>query len=456
MSSHVNTISASEQRQAPGPDLFNSLKSFARITNEPLKLFNELHQQYGEVVCLNLGFNKMFVINDAHHIKYILQKNIKNYQKLQRLERQTKRLFGEGWTHEINRQIIRPFFAPDNYTDMDNAIADATQKMLKRWQTFADCHQPFDVAKEMMSLSLSFTTKTLIGHDFPQEQNDVALAMETIIDRLNTRAMSNFNLPESVPTPANRKYLEAVRTVQTAVDRIIEQRQHQKTDKVDLLSVLQSWRDEKTGEGLSSKLLRERLLWILLPAFEPIGRVLSWVWYLLSLNPQVESQMRSELENVLGDRQPTFNDLPYLPYTKRVVEETLRLYPPFWVMGREAIAPDEVGGFQIPAKSIVLFNIYGVHRNPNYWDNPDTFDPDRFTPERSQKRPGAAFIPFSIGSRACLGYNLALMQIQLVIAMVARVFRLNVLPEHPVEPMAMVSLLPRHGIQVTISPNSNY
>ncbi|NJM90619.1 MAG: cytochrome P450 [Hydrococcus sp. RU_2_2] len=452
MSSHVNPLPVSEKIQAPGPDLFNSMKSLARITKEPLKLFNELHQQYGNVVCLNLGFNKMFVLNDAHHIKYILQKNIKNYQKLQRLERQTKLLFGEGWTHEINRQIIKPFFAPDNYTDMDNAIADATQKMLERWQTFANNRQPFDVAKEMMSLSLSFTTKTLIDRDFPKEQNDVAQAMETIIDRLNTRAMSNFNLPENIPTPANQKYLAAVRTLQTAIDQIIEQRQHQETDKIDLLSVLQSWRDEKTGKGLSPKLLRERLLWILLPAFEPLGRVLSWVWYLLSLNPHVENQMRSELESVLGDRPPTFNDLPNLRYTKMVVEETLRLYPPFWVMGREAIAPDEVGGFSIPAKSIVLFNIYGVHHNPTYWDNPESFDPDRFTPERSGKRPGAAFIPFSIGSRACLGYNLALMQIQLVVAMVARVFRLNVVPEHPVEPVAMVSLLPRHGIQVTASP----
>ena len=454
MSSDVTPTNAKSQvKKVPGPSLLASLSAFNRMVDDPIQVFYQLHNQYGDVACLNLGGQQIFVINNAHHIKYVLQENINNYKKLKRLEMQTQLLFGEGWTNKINRQIIRPFFDPQYYGSINTAIVDTTQKMLERWRTFADNHQPFDVAKEMMSLSLSLTTKSLIGHDFNSELDDVAPAMETIIDHFNARAVSSFNLPERFPTPANRRYLAAVRTVQTAVDQIIEERRHNGKDKADLLSVLQSWRDQ-TGTGLSPKLVRERLLWILLPAFEPIGRALSWIWYLLSLNPTVERQMQAELVKVLGGRQPTFDDLPNLSYTKMVVLETLRLYPPFWVIGREAIEDDEVGGFHIPAKSMLLFNIYGVLHNPNYWDNPEGFDPERFMPERSKNRPGAAYIPFSIGPRACLGYNLSIMQIQLVLATVAQAYRLEVVPGHQVEPAAMVSLLPRNGILMTVFQRS--
>ncbi|MBR8838424.1 MAG: cytochrome P450 [Stigonema ocellatum SAG 48.90 = DSM 106950] len=451
MSSSVTNTNASSKVKVPGPSLLGSISTLTRMWNDPIHFFDKLHNKYGDVVGLNIGFNKIFVINNAHYIKYILQENINNYKKLERLEMQTKLLFGEGWTNKINRQIIRRFFDPQHYASMDTAIADTTQKMLERWQTFANNHQPFDVAEEMMDLSLSFTAKSLIGHDFNTGQDNVAIAMKAIIDHFNARAVSNFNLPESFPTPANRRYLAAVRTVQTAVDQIIEERQHDGKDRADLLSVLQSWRDEETGIGLSPKLVRERLLWILLPAFEPIGRVLSWIWYQLSLNPNIELQMQAELVKVLGGRKPTFDDLPNLNYTKMVVQETLRLYPPFWVLGREAIEDDKVGGFYIPAKSTLLFNIYGVHHNPNYWDNPESFDPERFMPERSRNRPGCAHIPFSIGPRACLGYNLSIMQIQLVLAMVAQACRLQLMPGHAVEPAAMFSLLPRNGIQMTAS-----
>ncbi len=450
MSSHVKLNYSTSQKQNRQPNILASISAFNKLADDPIQLFSQLHNEYGDVVCLNLGVQKVFVINNAHHIKYVLQENINNYKKLKRLEMQTKQLFGEGWTNKINRQIIRPFFDPQYYGTMDTAITDATQNMLSRWQTFADNNQPLDVAEEMMSLSLSFTAKTLIGHNFKPGSDDVAQAMKVVIEHFNARAVSNFNFPESFPTPANRRYLTAVHTIQTAVDQIIEERRHHEQDKVDLLSVLLSWRDE-TGTGLSPKLVRERLLWILLPAFEPIGRALSWIWYLLSLNPSVERQMQAELEKLLGDRQPTFDDLPKLNYTKMIVQETLRLYPPFWVIGREALKDDEVGDFHIPAKSMLLFNIYGVHHNANYWENPEGFDPERFMPERSKNRSGAAFIPFSIGPRACLGYNLSIMQIQLVLATVAQAYRLELVPGHPVEPAAMVSLLPRNGIRMTVS-----
>ncbi|PSB03932.1 cytochrome P450 [Merismopedia glauca] len=425
------------------PGLFESWIAIMNMGNDPISLFNQLHAKHGDIVRLNLGINQVFLTNHPEHIKYFLHKNASNYQKIKRLENATKRLFGEGWTDSINREIVKPFFQAEQYVGMDSQIGDITQQMLDRWRTYADNQQPVDVAAEMMRLSLSFTAQSFISNDLDGGTNQIAQEIETIMDYLNHRATS-LNLPESFPTPANRKYLGCVGNLQTEIDRIIAEHN---PDKSDLISVLNSWRDPETGKGLSRTRLRERLLWMLIPSFEPVGRVLGWVWYLLSLHPNVEQQMHAEIKREIGDRSPTFADIPSLEYTKAIVQETLRIYPPFWVMGRQAIQDDTIGDFHIRAKSTVLFNIYGVHHHPQYWDNPEEFYPERFL---SNEQNRTAFLPFSIGSRACLGYNLSLMQIILVIAKISQIYRLSLLPNQAIKPIARASLIPNRSIQTKI------
>jgi cytochrome P450 len=449
----TSQISQSPGKMPPGPNLFDSLKFFLAMERKPLETFAHLHERYGDIVRLNLGLNSLFILRDADSIKYVLQKNIANYQKLKRLENGTKRLFGEGWTEKINREIIRPFFDPQSYRQMDAVIAACTQKTLEGWESHIHKQEPLDVAQEMMRLCLVFTGQLLISHDFEEGRNEVAQAMETIMDYLNARALSNFPLPENWPTPANRRYLAAVKTLQSAAANLIATRQQQAEEETpgDLISVLLAWRDEKTGRGLSQQLLRDRLLWILLPAFEPLGRALSWIWYLLATHPEVADKLQEELAQVLGERPPTFDDLPRLNYLKTLVQETLRLYPPFWVLGRESLAADHLGDFFLPAGSILLFNIYGVHHHPDYWQNPETFEPERFLPEYAERRNPAAFIPFSIGPRACLGYSLSMMQLQLVVAIIAQSYRLTLVPNQLVEPAALATLVPHSGLKMLVS-----
>jgi cytochrome P450 len=432
------------KQKAPSPGLFGSFQAIGQMPHQPISLFQTLHDKYGDIVRLNLGFNEFFLLGNVEHIKYVLHKNISNYQKLKRLENATKRLFGEGWTDSINREMVKPFFQAEQFVGMDSQILDLTEKMLDRWRTYADNQQPVDVGAEMMRLSLSFTAKSFISDDLDGGTNEIAQQIETIMDYLNNRAISNFNFPENFPTPANRQYLAFVANLQTGIDRIIAEHE---SEKNDLISVFKSWRDPKTGTSLNSRLLRERLLWMLLPSFEPVGRVLGWAWYLLSLHPKVEQQMHGEIEREIGDRPPTFADLPRLEYTKAIVQETLRLYPPFWVMGRQAIQDDTIGGFHIPAKSTVLFNIYGVHHNREYWDNSSEFQPERFL---SHEQNRTAFLPFSIGPRACLGYNLSMMQIILVMAKVAQFYHLSLLPNLIIKPLARASLIPDRDIQMKL------
>ena len=440
-------VSKPFQQQAPGPNLLNSYKAIYQLSQAAIPCFNHLHNTYGNLVRLDLGFRQIFISQDAEQVSHVFKQNADNYVKLPQLEQQTKRLFGEGWTEPINRTMISPFFKPKVYLKMFADAQSVIQPMLKRWEGYADSQQPFDVAQEMMDLSLALTTHVLIGHDFNQDSEDVPGAMMAIIDHWNRRSLSIVNVPETIPTPKNRKYLTAASAVQQSIDRLIERRQ-QSTSTVDLLSVLQN------NSALSAQRVRERLLWIVLPAFEPIGRSLAWMWYLLSRHADAAHRVQDEVaENLTGENLEV-SQLQKLSYCKDVIQETLRLYPPFWLTGREAIHDDTIGGFPIAAGSTVLANIFGIHHHPAYWQRPEAFDPDRFSSANAARRSSDAFIPFSTGPRACLGYQLSIVVMQLVLSTVMRSFRLNLVPEQSIEPVAMMTLLPRHGIWVTASKHS--
>jgi cytochrome P450 len=217
--------------------------------------------------------------------------------------------------------------------------------------------------------------------------------------------------------------------------------------------MLMEARDEETGEAMSDVQLRAEAATMLSAGHETSALALSWTWYLLAEHPDAEARLHAELDEALAGRVPTVEDLPRLPYTRMVVEETMRLYPPVWVVGRTAIGDDEVGGYHIEANSEVVMCQYVTHRHPEFWDSPDMFDPERFLPERVAARPRYAYFPFGGGPRQCIGNNFALMEIQLVLATLARRYRLRLAPGQPrVEPDASITLHPRGGIRMMLEP----
>jgi cytochrome P450 len=195
---------------------------------------------------------------------------------------------------------------------------------------------------------------------------------------------------------------------------------------------------------------RYEVITLLIAGHETVSTALTWTWYLISKHPEVERHLHAELNTVLGGQRPTVDHLANLPYTRMVLEETLRLYPPAWVFGRKAVADDEIGGYFIPANSMIVLSPYITHRHPAFWDNPEVFDPERFTPERSASRPHYAYFPFGGGPRMCIGSNFALMEMQLILATVAQRYKLRLVPGHPVEPEALLSLRPGYGLPMTL------
>jgi cytochrome P450 len=262
--------------------------------------------------------------------------------------------------------------------------------------------------------------------------------------------MSPVRIPMRVPTPANVRFKRALRILDAHVARIITDRRAAKERPHDLLSMFLEVRDADTGEGMSDHHIRDEVMTLVLAGHETTANALSWAFHLLSTHPEVEAKLRAELESVLGGRTPAFEDLPKLTYTLNVFQEAMRLYPPVWMIERTNKAPDVLAGVPIPARSIVTLSPYAAHHNPRVWDNPEAFDPDRFLPERSKDRPRFAYMPFGGGPRLCIGNNFALMEAQLILAMVLQKHRVQLDPTGVVEPALVLTLRPRFGLTMTL------
>jgi cytochrome P450 len=223
---------------------------------------------------------------------------------------------------------------------------------------------------------------------------------------------------------------------------VINERRQQNTEQGDLLAMLLEARDEETGEGMSDKQVHDEMMTFLLGGHETTANTLNWTWYLLSQNPEAEQRLHAELDSVLGGQIPTVEHLSQLPYARMLIEEVMRLYPAAWGFLRHAANADEIGGYHIPANSLVWMSPYVTHRHPDFWENPEAFDPERFTPERSASRPRFAYFPFGGGPHLCIGNAFAMMEAQLLLATIAQRYRPRLLPGHEVKPKVVLTLQP--------------
>jgi cytochrome P450 len=238
--------------------------------------------------------------------------------------------------------------------------------------------------------------------------------------------------------------------LKAVVDRIIDQRKRDFRDGGDLLSSMMLARDPDTGEGMSDEHLRNQIMTLMLAGYDTTASALTWTWYLLSQNRVALERLRGEVRATLKKRAPGYGDLESMPYTRRVLNESLRLFPPAWTLGRRALGEDEIGGYYIAPGSVIAICIYALHRHPGFWDSPEVFDPDRFTPENSGSRHKFAYIPFGAGPRQCIGNTFGLMEASLIIAGVARRYDLQLVPGTEVVPQAVFVLRPARDLMMSL------
>lgn len=442
-------------QNAPGPRGRLFLGHLPERRKDPLNLFLRAMRDYGGVVRMKFGPVIVHLVNDPAAIKHVLQDNAKNYVKGFGYNQLvpllgTGLLTSEGEFWRRQRKLAQPAFHRQRIAGFAETMTRATQDMLVRWKEFSSSGQSFDVAKEMMRLTMRIAGETLLSADVSAEADNVGKALGTLIPEANRRILSLVHIWDRVPSPRNRKYRKALEDLDRIVMAIIEQRRKTKESKGDLLSMLMAAQDEETGEGMTDKQLRDEVMTIFLAGHETTANALSWTWYLLSKHPYIQRKLYEELREVLGDRTPVFEDVARLRYTTKIVEESMRLFPPAWIISREAIADDEVCGYKIPKGTVVILSPYTAHRNPIYWDNPEGFDPERFSEHAVASRTKYTYFPFSGGPRQCIGNNFAMMEAVLIIACIAQHYQLDLVPGHVVDPEPLITLRPKNGVLVTL------
>ncbi len=449
------------RKTAPGVRQLLPIPGFglmARSRRDPLGFLLEGRQRYGDVFRYQLGPLVFHLVAHPDHVKHVLVDHAKNYPRSWYYHR-TKVVVGdglvttEGTAWRRPRRLTQPAFHHQRVAALAGLMTDCAGAMLGRWQEHARSGEPLEVAAEFVGLTLRIVGRTLLSIDLAGEADRVGRAVTTALEYLERRLSHLLIVPPGVPTPGNLRARRALRTLDTLVFDIIASRRRE-PDRVvdDLLSMLLAVRDEETGEAFSDVELRDQILTFIGAGHETTAVALAWTVYLLSRYPAAESRLRAEVAATLGDRTPTAEDLPRLLYTRRVLEESLRLYPPVYAVARDAVAEDEIGGFRIPARSMIVLSPYVTHRHPAVWTDPEAFDPDRFTSERAAGRSRFAWFPFLGGPHQCIGQEFAMMEMTLVIAMVIQSFRFRTAPGARVQPRPMLSLRPCYGLPMILEP----
>jgi cytochrome P450 len=433
----------------PGPPAWTALRGLRGVRGRPLSFFHDAARRWGDVVQLWVGPKRVCLLSHPDGVKELLVNQGRNFIKSPALRR-TKNVLGEGLLtsegelHLRQRRLAQPAFHRDRIAGYARTMVEDAARAADGWRDGAEV----DVHREMMRLTLGIAGKTLFGANVAPEAEEIAAALDVVMDLFPRTTLPFSTLLDRLPIPSTRRFFRARARLDETVHRMVRERRASGEDAGDLLSMLLSAREE--GRGMSDEQVRDEAITLLLAGHETTANALSWSWYLLAGHPEAEAALHEELDAVLGGRLPGLDDLPRLPFTRAVLAESMRLFPPAWIVGREAVGPFEVGGYRVPAGALVFACQWVVHRDARFFPRPERFDPWRWTPEMEAALPRFAYFPFGGGTRKCIGESFAWTEGILVLATLAQRWRLSLLPSPPVQPVPLITLRPRYGIPVRL------
>ena len=424
------------------------------VRRDPAGVFMRAARRFGDVVYFKIGPRRGYLITNPSDIRHVLQDNARNYHKSP-LYQKLRMSVGNGlltsedgfWLRQ--RRIAQPAFHRQRVAELAGIMATAARETADEWATIANDGRPVDIAEEMMRFTRTVVLRALLGGDLGPFASQVDHAWVVINEHIGNSFWS-LGIAERFQRAKAREFDEARFVLRQAVDYVITERRRHPTHSADLLSMLMNARDEETGERMTDDQLRVEVTTFLLAGQETTSLALTWTWFLLSQNPAARQRLEQELDGVLGGRPPEYADLAQLPYTRMVIDEAMRLYPPAWAFSRQALSDDTLGGFRLPRGWLAFIMPYVLHRLPAYWKDPEKFDPERFSPEQSAERPKFAYLPFGAGPRQCIGNQFALIEAHLSVATLAQRYRLELVPGHRVEPWPLISLRPRYGMSMFV------
>ncbi|HUC55679.1 MAG TPA: cytochrome P450 [Candidatus Cybelea sp.] len=441
--------SSSHRKFPAGPAEGLGRWSLGPLNNKPLEYFSRIARDYGDIAGLRVLNFKTIFINHPDLIEEVLVINARRYIK-GRVLRANRHVFGEGlltsegdfWLRQ--RRLAQPAFHRARIASYAETMVEYAERLLEEWKN----GEERDAHREMMRLTLQIVGKTLFDADVERDAQDVGKSLELLLE-IGANFRRTIFVPHWLPTPANLRVKREVAQIEKILYRIIAERRASGRDAGDLLSMLLHAQDED-GSKMTDRQLRDEMITLFLAGHETTASTLSWTWWLLGQNPAAEAKLHAELHAVLGDRPPTFDDLPKLVYTGHVISESLRLYPPAWGLARLVVEDHEIAGYPVTKGMGVAMAQWVVHRDPRWYEAPEEFLPERWENDLIKRLPRFAYFPFGGGPRQCIGNAFALMEATLVLATIARKFRLRLVAGHPVVPLASITLRPRHGVRVTL------
>jgi len=431
---------------------FRCLKTLPR---DPLGFVLEKTAAHGDFFIADVLIFKAYVTSSPSVFQHILQTNHRNYIR-DRAFRELGLALGngllvnDGESWKKQRKLAQPAFYKKRLENMVDVMVAEGVQFCDSLEQYRGKEEKIDLLSKMMGVTSSIALKTLLGGVLEGQlgsvERNITFAQHHIIKRIRKPGYKFYSHLNGSHKEFNEKMHEFDSLVYNVIN---DRRKSEHPPDSDLLSMLMDARDED-GNPMSDKQLRDEVITIFVAGHETSANALAWTFYLLGKHPEIYKKLKEEVNNVLGDRLPELGDLRALPYTRMVIEESMRLYPPAYILSRECADEDTIDGYTIPKGAIMILSIYALHRNPEYWPDPDKFDPERFAPEHVKERPKWHYLPFGAGPRMCIGNHFAMMEIQILMALFVNRFDFVLDHDHPVEPEPLVTLRAKNGVMTWV------
>ncbi|MFN8527482.1 MAG: cytochrome P450 [Anaerolineae bacterium] len=450
---------------SPGSSRPSQLESLPKVSllpgilrQPPFYLLADIAREHGGFVRLTIGPKSVYLVSDPLIFQHVLRDNVQNYRKSRFLYSAAKPMVGEGlltsegdyWLRQ--RRLVQPQFHHTRIAAMAQMMTEIAADRMAAWAREDQPGTRADMGERMAQITVEVVSHTLFGTATlsPTEIDELGGDMVDAANYVALRGYMPF-IPRSIPLPGHGRFSRAIHNLTGAVNTIIEAGTKGEVKDDNLITMLLNAVDDETHEHMTHQQLFYEVMTLFAAGFETTATALTWIWKLLGENPQVEQTLREEIARVIGDRVPTFEDLPKLTYCRQVFQECLRYYPPIPLLPRTTLADDEINGYKIPKGTILLMFFYGLHHNADYWESPDSFDPTRFTPSAVESRHRFAYLPFSAGPRQCIGNEFAMTEGMLVLAMMLQRYRVT-LADDAVTPNLSATLKPNPGVYATLTP----
>lgn len=455
----MNDADLSKKEKVPivpgGKLLYGHIKEFRE---DPI-LFLKKASSYGEVVKFRFGpFQNVYLISNPELIKQVLVTKSKCFVKSKDFH-SLKPIIGEGLltsekeTHMRQRRLIQPAFKKSHIINYGQDMIDLTTDFVSKWE---DGEERI-LTQDMMSITLGIISKTMFSLDFKEGYSILGEPIETAMRVAVKRMRTLLNLPLWIPTKTNLEYKDALYKLNKVLYSVIDNRRKDKGRHEDMLGILMDARDDDHGIGMTDTQVRDEVMTIFLAGHETTANALSWTFYLLSQYPEVQKKLFDEIDNVIGNRNPVPADFMNLPYTQNIIWESLRIYPPAYLTGRQVEEDVEIGDYRFKKGDTIMVSQYVMHHKPEYFPDPESFRPERFENNFLKTIPAYAYFPFGGGPRVCIGNHFAVMEAVLILAAISQRFKINLAQDHrPVIPFPSITLRPRGGLRMNLEERNKH